>query len=238
MASFNFEAEINSILDPKIFQVVGSTPASLMDSVKEVGMENKRDLAVRFVALSIFSASVNKKTAEGLFMESDMGSLRTNISRKFTINNSLNMTALSLAGHCFLSIDTFSQISFAREFRKKMGQSSIWDGPLTSGSLSEKQRKILEEKAKVHTKASARDFADWFTSYTGITAKLKAPSSTPTGGSADALLTQIPADVLRYARSKYSDEKILEVLRARGLDATVKAYRKGMSSVEEEGTVL
>jgi len=158
---------LNSYLDPKIHQVIGSTPAALEVAIRELDFKDKAELGFKFVALSVFAASVNKPTVEAFFMESTMADLRVVISRKFVLNSRPNMTALSLAGHCFLTIDEFSQTNYIREFRKKMGQNSIWDGALTSGSLSEKQRQIFQERAKAHSKSSAEGFARFFVSYTG-----------------------------------------------------------------------
>lgn len=168
-ASMNSTDFINALLDPKLFQVIGSTPQSLKDSVQKCDIKGNRDLGMRFVALSTFAAAVNKPTVEQFFMQESLGQLRTTVSSQFTLNNQINMTALSLAGHCFLAIDSFSSINFIRELRKKMGQNSIWDGEMASGSMSEKQKGILKEKAKQHKKEHAAEFANWFMDYTGLT---------------------------------------------------------------------
>jgi hypothetical protein len=190
----NISTVLNSFLDPKLHQVIGSTPESLKIAIEACGIAGNSTLGVKMIAIAVFASSVNKSTVEAFFIEEKFSDLRIMVSKAVTLNGKINMTALSLAGHCFMTLDILSGTSYVVEFRKKIGQNSIWDGPLAAGSISDKQRDILKEKAKLHKRESAASFANWFISYTGI-AKVQpiaAKTDAITGGLTGArTITQI-----------------------------------------------
>jgi len=187
-ANFNSNSvnDINELLNPVLFQVIGSTPESLREHVEKCNLQGKNNLGSKFIALSVFAASVNKSTVEEFFAGDKMSDLRLSISREFMLNNKLNMTALSLAGHCFMTQDALSTVQYVVAFRKKMGQNSVWDGELAGGSLSETQKKILKEKASTHSKDRAIAFASWFMEYTGLRGSSSSVSQVPPAASAQA----------------------------------------------------
>lgn len=161
-------ADINNLLDDKLFQVIGSTPASIADSLRKVDLSGKRVEGIQVVAISIFAAAVNKSTLETFLADTRFANVRSIIAAAISIQGRSNMTALTLLGHCFLTTDIAADITFAREFRKKLGQNHLWAGELTSGSLSDKQRKILQEKRRVTSEADARALGSGFLKFTGI----------------------------------------------------------------------
>jgi hypothetical protein len=181
MANSAIVNTLNTFLDPKLHQVVGSTPESLKVSVQQAALDSKPQLGMKFIALSVFACTVNKPTVETFFIEEKFNDLRPLASRAFVLNGKVNMTALSLAGHCFMTLDELSGVNYIAEMRKKIGQNSIWDGTLAGGSLSEKQRSIFKEKAAVHSKAEANTFAVWFLEYTGIKSLMSSSSATAKG---------------------------------------------------------
>jgi len=164
----NYSADINLLLDPVLFQVVGSTPESVRDSIKATTLRNSPAQGARIAALCMFAAAVNKATMEGFLAKSELADIRPLVASGFSINNRPNMTGLTLLGHCLLTTTWSSAIVFAKEFRRKLGQSNIWDGSLDKGSLSEKQKAILMEKARVTNEASARLLGSGFLKYVGI----------------------------------------------------------------------
>jgi hypothetical protein len=198
--------QLNTFLDPKLHQVIGSTPESLKSSVQLAGLEGKPDLGFKFIALSVFACSVNKPTVEQYFIEEKFSDLRPIASRAFILNGKVNMTALSLAGHCFMTINALSTVRYIAEMRKKIGQDSIWDGQLLAGSLSDTQRKIFQEKAKTHTKVAATEFASWFLIYTGLVGDARGRDQSEAAGgqqsrrgeSRGALEYNIPGDLSEY----------------------------------------
>lgn len=145
--SINAEV-LNNLLNPVLHQVLGSTPASLVNSIKEAGLKGKEEVGIQLAIVSIYAAAVNKSTVETFISQSDLASVRTHIRTSFSINGSPNMTAFTLLGHCIYASRKADDVIFVKEFRKKMGQSNIWEGNLEAGSLSEKQKNILKEKAK------------------------------------------------------------------------------------------
>lgn len=169
MADLDTIAALDNILDPRIGQVIGSTPSSIAESVREAGMRGMKKLGAQFIALAVFAASVNKSTMETALQSADFADIRPIIRKSFSINNSPNMTALTLAGHCFILEPKLARVRYMVEFKKKLGVNSIWDGDLDNGSISEKQKKIMKEKARLHKKEVAADFASGFLKWTGIT---------------------------------------------------------------------
>jgi hypothetical protein len=166
---------INKILEPVLFQVIGTTPESLADSVKRAGLEGKLEAGVQLASICIFAASVNKNVLGEFLLKPELVNARQTVVSQFSIQNKANMTALTLLGHCLYLTSFAGQINYAVEFRKKMGQQNIWDGNLEGGSLSEIQRKILSEKGKAVNKSSARLFATGFLKYIGAdTSKMTA----------------------------------------------------------------
>lgn len=159
--------DINALLAPVLFQVVGTTPESLADSVKQAGLEGKADIGAQLASAGIFAAAVNKNTMEQFIIKPELASVRNAISNQFSIKGSANMTALTLLGHCMYLNAYADKIDFAVQFRKKMGQRSIWDGDFNTGSLSDTQKKILVEKGKSVNKNSAQLFASGFFKYVG-----------------------------------------------------------------------
>lgn len=161
-------ADIDAILRPKLFQVIGSTPESLKEACQKCDMAGKTSVASKFISLCIFAASVNKPTVEQFFGEENMRDVRNTISVGFVLNGKVNMTALTLAGHCFMLHPSIQKLEYVEAFGKKMGQKTIWDGDFTSGSISEKQKGILAEKKKVHNAEACSEFATWFLSWSGM----------------------------------------------------------------------
>lgn len=164
----NAVAGINDILDPVLFQVVGSTPITLRDAVKEMGLKNNPSLGAKMVAISIFAAAVNKSTMENLLLKEGLSDARSSIRQNMSISGNPNMTALTLFGHCAMLDDISDSVQFAQHYRSKMGQNNLWDGELKNGSLSEKQREILGEKKKVLRKDECKMFISCFMKFSGI----------------------------------------------------------------------
>lgn len=161
-------AQVNTILEPFLFQVVGSTPESLRDIIKATTLRNNPAVAAKVAALCIFASAVNKATMEGLLAVSEMADVRSIVATGISINNKPNMTSMTLLGHCLLTTDWASDIVFAKKFRDKLGQNNIWAGGLDGGSVSEKQKKILKEKASNTNINSARLLGSGFLKFTGI----------------------------------------------------------------------
>jgi hypothetical protein len=168
MSSSTMIANMNAILDPFLFQVVGSTPESVRDSIKSSSLKNKAQVAMNFACACVFAAAVNKATMEGFISKPELSDARPVISSAFSIQGRANMTGLTLLGHCILTTKYVDNITFAKEFRKKMGQDNLWEGNLTAGSLSEKQKEILTEKKRVTPKESAMLLGSGFFKFTGI----------------------------------------------------------------------
>lgn len=161
-------SNINSLLEDKLYQVIGSTPASIAEALKKVDLKNKTDIGGQMFAICIFAAAVNKPTLETFIADSRFASVRPLINAALSISGRSNMTALTLLGHCFLTTDLASDVVFAAEFRKKMGQSNIWNGELESGSLSDVQKKILKEKKRITSEKEAKALGSGFLKHCGI----------------------------------------------------------------------
>jgi hypothetical protein len=170
MSSTKFSADVNAILDPVLFQVVGSTPESIVDNIKKAQLKGKSGVATRLFAISIFAAAVNKKTLETFLEKPELMDLRATMATSFNIQGRTNMTGLTLLGHCLLTTGLAGEVVFAKEFRRKMGQDHLWDGELDSGSLGETQKKILKEKKRLTNSSSARLLGSGFLKYTGMSA--------------------------------------------------------------------
>jgi len=160
--------EINQLLDPHLFQVVGSTPKSVRDSLKLSQLKDNPTDAAKFVTVAIFAAAVNKATMETFLASKPMQDIRATINTSFNIQGKPNMTAITLIGHCLLTTDIASKIKFAVEFRKKMGQDHIWDGNLDRGSVSELQKKIFMERKRVTDEAEAKLLGSCLLKWSGI----------------------------------------------------------------------
>jgi hypothetical protein len=159
---------MNAILDPVISQVIGSTPESLVDAVKGAELRNKSKTAMQLASVSIFAAAVNKSTLETFASGDAVSEARPAIRSTLSIQGKTNMTALTLLGHCLLTTAAFDSVRFVQELRLKLGVRHLWDGDLSTGSTSEKQRKIYEEKKRKTNVNSARLFASGFLKWTGL----------------------------------------------------------------------
>jgi len=162
------KANINRILDPLLFQVVGSTPSSLRDSIKNSTLKGQATPASLLACAAVFACAVNKPTLDNFISKQELADVRPTISSSFSISGKTNMTGLTLLGHCIMTTDFVSGINFCVEFRRKMGQDHLWAGNLSTGSLSEKQKKILEEKKRVTNEKEARLFGSGFFKFTGL----------------------------------------------------------------------
>jgi len=169
------EYEINQLLNDKLFQVIGSTPRSIAENLMKIDLRKKAREGAQIFAVSIFASAVNKATLESFLADSRFAAIRPLITAALSIKGNANMTALTLLGHCFLTTDVASNVEFAKEFRKKMGQDHLWAGELDSGSLSEQQKKILKEKKRVTKDTEAKALGNGFLKHVGI---VKTPMST------------------------------------------------------------
>jgi hypothetical protein len=168
MSSSNVSSQMNKILEPYLFQVIGSTPTSVRDSIKLASLKNNPAVAVNLATVCVFAAAVNKVTLENFITKPEMGDARPAITSAFSISGKTNMTAITLLGHCLLTTTVMDGVSFVKEFRHKMGQSDIWDGDLSKGSLSTKQKDILSEKKRVTDLTDAKLLGSGFFKYTGL----------------------------------------------------------------------
>jgi hypothetical protein len=159
---------INELLKDKLYQVIGSTPTSIAESLVKANIRNKPEEGAQIFAISIFAAAVNKSTLETFIADPRFSAVRSLLSATISIQGKTNMTALTLLGHCLLTTDVADGVVFASEFRKKMGQTDLWVGELASGSLSVKQREILKEKKRVTSQTEAKALGRGFLKYTGI----------------------------------------------------------------------
>lgn len=159
---------INDLLDDKLYQVIGSTPASIAESLRKVDLKGKSKTGAQIFAVSIFAAAVNKSTLETFLADPRFVEIRPLISAAMSIQGRSNMTALTLLGHCFLTTRLADDVKFAAEFRKKMGQNHLWSGELSSGSLSQKQREILMEKKRVTDLEAATALGTGFLKWVGL----------------------------------------------------------------------
>jgi hypothetical protein len=170
MAPLNVEKIMNGLLDPVLFQVIGSTPESIAGFIAKSGIKGEADPGVRLATIATFAAAVNKATMETFLSKPEMASVRSFIMNAFQVSGKVNMTALSLLGHCLMGSTFLDNVNFVTEFRRKMGQNDLWAGTLESGSLGEKQRKILQEKKRLTTAASAALLRSGFWKYIGVDA--------------------------------------------------------------------
>jgi len=160
---------INELLNDKLYQVIGSTPASIAESLKKINLRGETQAGAQMFAVAIFAAAVNKATLETFVADSRFAQVRPLITASLSIQGKSNMTALTLLGHCFLTTSAASEVVFASEFRKKMGQDHLWAGELDSGSLSDLQRKILKEKKRITVADEARALGSGFLKHVGLT---------------------------------------------------------------------
>jgi len=160
--------DINSLLNDKLFQVIGSTPASIAESLRKIDLKGRKAEGAQIFSIAVFAAAVNKATLENFLAEPRFGKVRPLITAALSIQGRSNMTALTLLGHCFLATELSSKVTFTAEFRKKMGQDHLWAGSLESGSLSDKQRGILKEKKRVTDEDDAKALGNGFLKLVGI----------------------------------------------------------------------
>jgi len=177
--------DIDRLLADKLHQVIGSSPASVAESLVKMGLQNKKREGIQMFAVSIFAAAVNKATLETFLSDARFGDIRPLVTATLAIAGKPNMTALTLLGHCLLTTEMASNVTFSAEFRKKMGQASIWDGELSSGSLSDKQKAILAEKKRLIDAKSAKALGSGFLKFTGLdSGRMTADESALFGNSA------------------------------------------------------
>jgi hypothetical protein len=159
---------IDSILDEFLVNVTASTPGHISNLCSESGIFENRKACLEFISICIFSSAVNKKALTDALMKEKFGNVRPFINSKFTVNGAVNMTALNLAGHCFLTKSAAKRTKFGKAWAVKLGQDNLWSGSLDAGQMSDLQRKILKEKAAKIPKDEANKFANEFFSQAGL----------------------------------------------------------------------
>jgi len=159
---------VNQLLGDKLFQVIGSTPKSIAESLSKIDLRGKTNEGAQLFAISVFSAAVNKATLETFLADSRFSAIRPLISASMSIQGRANMTALTLLGHCLMTTPLARDVNFSSEFRKKMGQEHLWAGELSSGSLSDKQKEILKEKKRLTDETAAKALGSGFLKLTGL----------------------------------------------------------------------
>jgi len=168
MATNSSAERMNNILAPVLFQVIGSTPESIADSIKKANIEGNTSIGTSLASIAVMSSAVNKSTMETFVSRPELAEVRPIVMSHFTIGGRTNMTGLTLLGHCLLTSNVMNDVKFAQEFRRKMGQNNIWEGNLDSGSLSAKQKEIILEKKRLTSSDSARLLGVGFFKYVGI----------------------------------------------------------------------
>jgi hypothetical protein len=146
-----------------------------------------------------------------------------------------------------------SQITFALEFRKKMGQDHLWAGNLETGSLSDKQKEILKEKKRVTNEEEAKLLGAGFFKFAGIDKTAysteeadfwKVPASEQPSASrrssrtsppAASVLDKLPADLVEYYRKFISSDpaRLRASVTRDGPTAWINAYRTRMEEDPE-----
>jgi hypothetical protein len=162
------QLQLNNLLDPVLFQVIGSTPESIRDSILKSNLKGNSKGGAQLAATAVFSAAVNKPTMENFVARPEMYEVRPLINQVFTISGRANMTGLTLLGHCLLTTEQLSGVTFCDKLREKMGQRNIWEGDLESGTLSDAQKKIMKEKCKSIKWETARLLGSCFFKYTAL----------------------------------------------------------------------
>jgi len=168
MSSSAVVAQMNSVLEPFMFQVIGSTPAGLVKNIKEANLKGKSKAGVELATAVVFAAAVNKVTLENFLAKDAMLNARPMVSSALSIAGKTNMTAMTLLGHCILTTSFLDDVNFVKEFRFKMGQHDLWAGDFATGSLSEKQKKIYSEKKRVTNSDHAKLLGSGFFKYMAI----------------------------------------------------------------------
>lgn len=161
-------ASMEEILFDVIHQVTGSTPTSLRDVVKNAGLIGNPQIASKFATACIFAAAVNKPTVENFVTQPVVAECRNVINVGFTINGKINMSALSLLGHCMMTAPILDDLTFVVKFRERMGQKHIWDGTLSDKNLSKKQLEIFNSKKDTSPFNEAKDLGVGFFKVTSI----------------------------------------------------------------------
>jgi len=159
---------MNKLFETVMFQVVGSTPAGIVEALKRSGIKDKKNVGIQLATISVFAACVNKPTLQNFMAKDEFKEVRPIIANAISIAGNANMTALTLLGHCLLTTGMMDRVAFVAEFRKKIGQQHIWAGGLDAGSLSDKQKKIMQEKVRVTNQDHAKLLGSGFWKYTGI----------------------------------------------------------------------
>jgi len=159
---------LDSILEEFMVNVTASTPAHIAALCTDSGMFQDKEACLQFISICIFSSAVNKIALGEALMKEKFQKVRPFINSKFTVNGAVNMTALNLAGHCFLTKSVAKKTKFGKAWAVKLGQDNLWAGSLDAGQLSDLQRKILKEKAGKIPKADATAFANTFFNQAGL----------------------------------------------------------------------
>jgi len=159
---------MNELLNPFLFQVIGSTPTSIRDSVIESGVKGKPEEGMGLATVCVFAAAVNKAVTENFLTKPELDFARRIIMQNFVVSGKLNMTGVTLLGHCLMTSPIMDSVDFVREFRLKMGQDSLWKGDFSKGSLSDKRKGILLEKKRVTDENQARLLGSGFFKFCGV----------------------------------------------------------------------
>lgn len=159
---------INDALNPFLHQVTGSTPASIRDMIKAANVNSNQATGIKLATVALFAASVNKTTLESFVATATMGDIRAVLSNQFSISGKVNMSALSLFGHCILTSDFISSANYAKAFRDRLGMRHIWERELQKDRLSDEQFKIFTDKKKKTPENEAANLGIGYFKFIGV----------------------------------------------------------------------
>lgn len=246
-------AKIDTLLNPFLYQVSGSTPEQAHEIIHKSGIMTNADHGARFIALCILACAVNKKALEDKMRTNEFSALAFMVSNHFAVQGRPNMTLFSTIGHCLMVHPATDSIAYARAFRTKLGQHDLWAGNFSTSTMSEKQKQICMERSQRFTRDSAIDLANWMFRSLGAAAsgnRSLSPDNrgrTTTHAAADNSHprdpTPIPSPPTRAAREPSPFSRNLDAFRSGGnhermpYASVPKERRRGLNAQEKFGLI-
>lgn len=129
-----------------MFQVIGSTPVSIKEELVNSGLEGDSAAGAQLASICLLASATVKRVVEEVLIKNEFSEARKVVNKSLSLNGKVNMSALTLIGHCLLTTSIVDDVHFAKASRTRLGQRHLWDGELNSGQLSEKQTKIMKER--------------------------------------------------------------------------------------------
>lgn len=153
-----FDNFLGDILDKFVVFASGADPELLYNKVSELTKTNGFNFLKHFYGACIIASVAQRNTVKEFLKQGDSSYASKVILEAFSIKGELNVSELSLIGHCIIAATSNTKNKLIIAFRDRIKGENIWDIGRRDVRVSEKQLEIFREKALRFDLNKAKEF--------------------------------------------------------------------------------